>query len=234
MQYIEIGSTIAIYSIILTFAVYYKKRAKRPVAWWKMLFVLLVGLFSFSINFNFFGEMHKFAILPLGAVVFYFITRKKGDVWPTYKPFIWIGFLANYAFFVIGIALVPILNALYPPNNIDTYIKNVQEAAIITTHMSASEHVRLTENAQQLLLNSTNEQFNADEWYYDLRESVRYYNDEQFPYMLSNVTKPLGMNEKVLHFVEKDGQGLLIITDNVQYYFRTVEPFIQVGDADEN
>ena len=57
----------------IIFLVYrvYKKQTVRPKVW-KILIIMFVGLFSFSIKWNMFDTMLKFPILPLGVWILYF------------------------------------------------------------------------------------------------------------------------------------------------------------------
>ena len=56
----------------------YVKQEFRPKVW-KMVVVVFVGLFSFSINLPFMDQQIKIAILPLGVWILYGIYSKKNE-----------------------------------------------------------------------------------------------------------------------------------------------------------
>ncbi|CAM5222527.1 hypothetical protein UACE39S_02711 [Ureibacillus acetophenoni] len=72
------------------------KRAKIAVA-------IVVGLFTFSINFG--NEMMKISILPLGVWILYFAFRNKGESWEKYRAYAWLGFWANFIFLARNIGI---------------------------------------------------------------------------------------------------------------------------------
>ena len=65
--------------VFLAYRVYKKQTVKPKV--WKILIVMAVGIFSFSINWNLFNTMLKFPILPLGVWILYFIFKGKDERW---------------------------------------------------------------------------------------------------------------------------------------------------------
>ena len=92
--------------IFLAYRVY-KKQSVRPKVW-KILLVMFVGLFSFSINWNMFDTMVKFPILPLGVWILYFILKGREERWQTYRSFAWLGFWANFIFLASTLIAIPV------------------------------------------------------------------------------------------------------------------------------
>jgi hypothetical protein len=75
----------------------YKKLSAKPKVW-KVIFAIFIGLFSFTINMEWFHTFVKIPILPLGVWILYAVLNRKEDRWDTYRRFAWIGFLANFIF----------------------------------------------------------------------------------------------------------------------------------------
>lgn len=221
MQYIEYARILTVYAIIffIAYRIYQKQEIKG--SWWKAIILLFVGIFSFSIEFSFFGQMHKFALIPLGVGLFYFWTSKQPTSREKYKSIVWLGFFANYAFFVTSIITVLIIKLLFPSDELTTYVQALDEAEIIITHRGTEDPLQLSDDAYELLKTSTLTEFEPDQWYFNQLD----YTKEQFPYMLYDVTTPAGLPYDVFFFVEEDGQGLLVQTPEQHYYFRTLEPF---------
>ena len=231
VYYIEIAFILIVYISIIFAAYILKKRTTQNIAWWEIVLFLIVGIISFSIELEFFGTMYKFALLPLGAVLFYLFTRNKESAREKYKPFVWLGFVANYVFFITGILTIPVTNAIFPPNELSTYIKSLEQAQILTTHISAVQTLSLKDNATELLQEATLTTIEADQWYGEQLIDQKLYSVEKFPYLLTDVTAPAGMKEEVFYFVEQEGKGLLIQTPASHYYFRTTVPIVQnVGE----
>src|SRR5574342_804719 len=113
----------------------YKKQEMKPKIW-KVLIVVLVGLFSFSINIPVMEQQVKLAILPLGVWIIYWIysRRNEGQSWKRYRQYAWIGFIANYFFLVMSLLIIFIHGWKYPKHEISTYISNFQDSSIIKTH----------------------------------------------------------------------------------------------------
>ena len=227
MQYVETGIIGTIYLTLLFIAIRIYLRQETKGKWWAIVPLFFVGLFSISFELSLFGQMYKLAILPLGAGLFFLFTMSRHEVRKTYKPYIWLGFLANYGFFIGGIVTIFLTNALFPPGQLLTYIKSFEEATIMITHPSVQDEVHLTKNAYELLEKSVPTEVQAHEWYNEQAYNQRAYKVEKFPYMLQNVTAPAGMNMDVFYYIEQDGQGLLMQTPNRHYYFRTSDTFIE-------
>lgn len=220
MLYVEAVITLSIYAIIILLAIRIYKRQPIKGVWWIILLFYFAGLFSISIDLSLFGGVHKLALFPIGVAIFYLFTINNVEARNIYKPYIWLGFLANYAFFIGSIFTLFMTNALFPPGQLATYSKSFEEATIFTIHPSASNQVQLSSNAYELLQHATQTEVNAHEWYTASKE-------EKFPYMLQNVTPAAGLKLDVLYYIERDGKGLLVQTYDEHYYFRTTESFIE-------
>lgn len=229
MSFITLIGNLLVYITVFIFAFKFNKRASERVSWWKIVIVLFIGLISFSIHLEFFGTLHQFALLPLGVFLLYIFTRKNKLRWYKYRLFAWLGFCANFGFFIVSIATIPIFNSVYPPNEIDTYIKSIEHARILNTHISKTEPVKLVKNAHELLQQSEQDRVKWDDWFYEHTDSMHQYSYETFPYMLTDVEYPFGMDKPVNFYIEQDGMGLLIMTDDLQYYFRSKQPILEVG-----
>lgn len=55
------------WGIILTLVIIVYRKQAEKVRLWKILIAYIIGLVSFSISFQYFGEGLKIAILPLGV-----------------------------------------------------------------------------------------------------------------------------------------------------------------------
>jgi len=201
----------------------YKKRVNKPKLW-KVIIVIYIGLFSFSFNLDLFGTLIKFAILPLGVWVLYFVLKTKENRWEMYRRYAWLGFLGNYIFLGVTLLTIPLQHMLYPQDEASTYIANVKHAEIISTH-SSGENVVLKQDTLQKQINELEpESIHAQTWYYDIstineKENI----SEKFPYQLVGFTPKWGGGKKYVSniYVESDGKGLLIMTPKQQLYFRT-------------
>ncbi|WP_240335224.1 hypothetical protein [Paraliobacillus sediminis] len=99
----------------------YKKQAV-GLRVWKIVFVILVGLFSFSINWNAFDTLIKIPILPLGVWVLYAVLKRKEGRWQNYRLFAWLGFWSNFIFLISSLISIPIQQVVYPPDQPSTYL----------------------------------------------------------------------------------------------------------------
>jgi hypothetical protein len=223
---------IALIMILLAIRMIYSKQELKPKLW-KILIVVFVGLFSFSINLPFMDQQVKLAILPLGVWILYGIysRRSEGNSWETYRRYAWLGFLTNYLFLVMSI-LIPLVHVgFYPKNDITTYISEVKSAQLIRTHPSA-DNLTLDHHLLLSQIDSMkNEPVYSDEWYretFEMRaEEER--KDERFPYQLTGITSKWGSGAQSLIHVERDGKGILITTGQEQFYFRSDQSFLKEG-----
>ena len=138
---VEVIVTILAWCVIAWIAYrLYKGQSDKPEIW-KVLVVILVGLFSFSFNTEMFGMVMRISILPLGVWVLYAYFRKKNDEWQTYRPFAWFGFAANFILLIFTLLVVPIFFAIYPENEPSTYLSNIDDASLIGGD-DQIEHIR--------------------------------------------------------------------------------------------
>lgn len=204
----------------------YKKKLIKPKVW-KVLIVVIMGLLSFSIKWVVFGKIMNVAILPLGVWLLYFFMRKNEEKWQRYRSFAWIGFWGNYIFLSLSLVMIPIHFVLYPPKEPTTYIANVENASVISSHSSVS-NVTLNKEMLQDQLNIMKETpIYSDEWYLAIREQKK----ERFPYILINTLPKWGSGIATIIYVENDGKGLLITSDKQQQYYRFNQSVLEEGDS---
>lgn len=227
---IEIATSILAWVIvgILAFRIY-KKRLERPKTW-KILIVIVVGLFSFSINWSAFDTLVQIAILPLGVWILYAFLKRKAGRWEKYRHFAWLGFWANFIFLGTTLMAIPINHLVYPENEPQTYISSVENASIIAIHPSAKKHMLVKENLQKQIHNLKPQNFFSDEWYNETyMEAEPNKRKERFPYLLTNTLPKWGSGLGATIYLEKDGKGLLIATPKKQFYFQSDELLIEEG-----
>ncbi|MEH7225156.1 hypothetical protein V7112_15210 [Bacillus sp. JJ1566] len=119
-------------------------------------------------------------------------------------------------------------HVLYPPNNISTYISNVENVTIINTHPSAEDVTLQKDILNKQLPNMKITEFFSDIWYeetYMLGEPNT--RKERFPYQVVGIQGKWGSNLHTTIFIEEDGKGLLIATSKKQYYFRSDDSFLE-------
>jgi hypothetical protein len=218
--------------ILLAIIMIYRKQELKPKLW-KILIVVFVGLFSFSINLPFMDQQVKLAILPLGVWILYGIysRRSAGNNWKTYRKYAWLGFFANYLFLAISIFISLVHAGIYPKNDIGTYISEMKDAHITKTHPSAG-NLRLDRHLLLSQIDSMkNEPIYSDEWYRETFETSAEIErkDERFPYQLTGITSKWGSGFQSLIHVERDGKGILITTGQEQFYFRSDKSFLKEG-----
>lgn len=218
--------------ILLAIRMIYGKQELKPKLW-KILIVVFVGLFSFSINLPFMNQQVKLAILPLGIWILYGIysRRSESNSWETYRKYAWIGFFANYLFLAISIFIALVHAGIYPKNDLGTYISEMKGAQIIKTHPSAA-NLTLDRHLLMAQIDSMeNEPIYSDEWYRETLETSaeEARKDERFPYQLTGITSKWGSGVHSLIHVERDGKGILITTGQEQFYFRSDQSFLKEG-----
>ncbi|MCA0972406.1 hypothetical protein LCM20_17565 [Halobacillus litoralis] len=223
-EFIPFLVTVLNWGIILTIAHFiYIKQNIKPKRW-KVFVVIFVGIFAFHFSWQSSGTVLRFPILPLGVWILYGILKKKEGRWRTYRRFAWLGFWANVLFLATSLLSAQVQPLVYPPDEVSTYIADVQQAEALHVHPSADdlsvEHDLLTEqNWQEAPVQSV-------AWYEahrDERERV----DEQFPYLLKGYEPKWGSGAESRIYVEKDGKGLLISTAEQQYYFQAEQSVFQ-------
>ncbi|WLR56955.1 hypothetical protein LC048_08835 [Mesobacillus subterraneus] len=211
----------------------YTKQESKPIIW-KLVIVILVGLFSFSINLPYMDQQIKLAILPLGVWILYGIYSRKneGISWDQYRKYAWLGFFANFIFLAVSLINPLIHCAIFPGNEISTYLSNSNKGKIIQTHPSA-DHKKLDRDSLLIQMDSIKEEpVFSEKWYYETFESgiERSKAEERFPYQLARTKAKWGSGIDPMIFVEQDGKGLLISTGQKQLYFRAEKTFLKKGE----
>lgn len=213
--------------IFLAYRVY-RKQSVRPKVW-KVLLVMIVGFFSFSINWNMFDTMIKFPILPLGVWILYFIFRGKEIGWQRYRPFAWLGFWANFIFLASALIAIPFHHMIYPKNEPSTYISNIDNASIVNIHPSAKDNRSVNkESLQKQLDTMSKEMIFSEQWYEDTYMNIESnQRNERFPYQLIGTSSKWGSDLETIIYIEDDGQGILVSTPQEQLYFRSEDSLIE-------
>lgn len=200
----------------------YRKQEIRPKVW-KLIIVIMVALFSFSFDWIQNDTKLRFAILPLGVWLLYFICKGKEGRWQKYRKYAWLGFWSNYILLAASLLALPIHSVFYPKDNLATYISNVRHAEIIAIHPSANYEVTLdVDRFRQQLPSMELSPTLSDQWYLEI---VQYAHEERevqekFPYMLAGVKSKWGSGISSVIYVEHDGKGLLITHREQQLYYR--------------
>lgn len=212
---------------------FYKKQDIKPKIW-KTVIVLFIGLFSFSINLPYMNQHVKLAILPVGVWIIYGLYSRKneGRSWDKYRKFAWLGFFANYLFLVSSLVIPLVHGAIYPKNEISTYLSDFTEARILKSHPSASDKTLHSDLLLDQLDSMTKEPIYSDIWYQETFETgkERAKQDERFPYQLAGTRAKWGSGTDPMIFLEQDGKGVLVKTPKEQFYFRAKEPFLKEGN----
>jgi hypothetical protein len=202
----------------------YKRLAAKPKVW-KVLFAILVGLFSFTVNMEWFHTLVKIPILPLGVWILYGVLKSKEGRWETYRRFAWIGFLANFIFLAGTLITIPVYSLIYPENDLSTYITGTKEASTNIIHPSGEGRTLDQEELMKQL--SEMEQVEFDSWVWFDEAGGRYSKNERFPYQLVGTTPKWGSGLNPDIYMEQDGKGILISTRKNQYYFRFPETVLE-------
>ncbi|WP_428909971.1 hypothetical protein [Niallia sp. Krafla_26] len=215
-----------VFMIFLAYRIYKKQTVKPKI--WKILLVMFVGLFSFSINWTMFDEMVKFPILPLGVWILYFIFNRKEERWQMYRPFAWLGFWANFIFLASTLIAIPVHHVVYPKDEPTTYLSRVENSSMIHIHPSAKDLSLNKEILLQQLPTLKQETFFLDQWYEDTyMDTEPNDRNERFPYQLIGTSPKWGSGIDAIIYMEDDGKGLLISTPQKQLYFRSEKSFLE-------
>jgi hypothetical protein len=196
--------------------------------------VIFVGLFSFSINLPYMDQQIKLAILPLGVWILYLIYSRKneGICWDQYRKYAWLGFFANFIFLAVSLINPLIHSAIFPANDISTYLSDINNGEIIQTHPSAGSKI-LDRDSLLVQLDSIKEEpVYSERWYYEAFESGIEIPkaEERFPYQLAGTEAKWGSGIDPMIFVEQDGKGILISTGQNQVYFRAEKTLLKKGE----
>ncbi|MCA1032537.1 hypothetical protein LCL95_16110 [Bacillus timonensis] len=216
----------------IAYRIYTKQESKPRI--WKIVFVMMVGLFSFSINLPFFDTIIKISILPLGVWILYAVLKGKAGRWEKYRRFAWLGFWANFIFLASTFISIPISYFAYPEDHPATYISDVSNASVVPIHPSAKDESLHKEVIINQLANFERERIINDVWYEETYMNAEpSKQNERFPYLLINVKPKWGSGIKSMIYIENDGKGLLISTADKQYYFRSNSSVLMGGSKDE-
>ncbi|MCZ8537108.1 hypothetical protein M9R32_07955 [Paenisporosarcina quisquiliarum] len=224
---VEVSVTILAWCVIAWIAYrLYNRQADKPKIW-KVLVVMLVGLFSFLINIEIFGMLMRISILPLGVWILYAYFRKKNEEWQIYRPFAWLGFVANFIILAFALLAVPIFQFMYPSEP-STFLSNINDASIIPIHPGVRPQEMDKENALATLLDFSEEPIHSEVWYREADlEADSTNTQEKFPYQLIGVIPKWGSGLISVVYIEEDGKGLLISTPKEQHYFRFKHSLIE-------
>lgn len=210
---------------VFTYRIYKKQPVKPKV--WKVAIVVVIGISSFSFNWNLENGLARLPILPLGVWILYGFLRRKEGRWKSYRAFAWLGFWANFLFLAASLLAIPIHQVVYPPNEPSTYLAGIENASIIYTHPSAIDR-SLSKGKLPLL---TQENIYSDQWYMDTYMNTEATEKkERFPYQLVGTTAKWGSGLDTLVFIEDDGMGILIATPKKQLYFRSTDSLLGGGE----
>lgn len=229
-HFIEIISVILAWCVI-GIIVYrmIKKQPVRPKVW-KVCICVLVGIFSFSINLPpIFDTPIKISILPLGVWILYGILKRKEGRWQMYRPFAWLGFFANFIFLAASLLAVSAQNALYPKNELLTYISNVENASIRIIHPSGRESSLEKDHLLKQIHNMSQEEIHGQQWYQEkeIKDEQSTKRNERFPYQLIGTSSKWGSGLKPIIYLEADGKGILVSAPQKQLYFRSKQSLLK-------
>ncbi|WP_394189090.1 hypothetical protein [Paenisporosarcina quisquiliarum] len=231
MNIIELIATISAWIVIgwLTNFLYTKQEV-RPTLW-KVLLIIFIGFFTFSINWQMFNSYIKIPILPLGVWILYAVFKNKSKKWELYRPFAWLGFYANFIFLIALLLALPFNHFIYPESEFETYISNIENASVVNIHPSAKDSSLDKERLKKQTPFLSDELVQSHEWYLEMelnKHSKKVV--ERFPYQLIGFSTKWGSGLKTVVYLEKDGKGILISTKNKQLYFRSEHSLIKGGN----
>ncbi|TFD93613.1 hypothetical protein [Jeotgalibacillus sp. R-1-5s-1] len=202
----------------------------------KLIIVFLVGLFSFSIDLPFSGEILKVSILPLGVWVLYWILKRRNR-WGNYRKYAWIGFFSNFLFLASVLLTIWLTDLIYPEDELETYISDVSNAELMVSHPTGDQASLDTESLKSSIQSFQLADTDVIEWYHDsedwdIETNEPKEEDEKFPYLLINTENQQKL--QYLIYIESDGKGLLVTTKDQQYYFRSDEAEFLLKGEDES
>ncbi|MCD8510048.1 MAG: hypothetical protein LRY73_09390 [Bacillus sp. (in: Bacteria)] len=228
---IEIALSLLSWGLIIYFIFHlYQKQEVKPKIW-KAIIATLVGIFSFNFDFPMFGTILQIPILPLGVWVLLWYASSRPGAWDKYGRYAWLGFKANFIFLGATLLTVFLHHAIYPKDELSTYIADYENASIIALHPSAKEEVQFhKERFAQQFDSIKEEPFDSIDWYNELTFIEPEDRKEQFPYQLFGTSSRWGSGIPTLIYVEKDGKGILIDSSENQRYFRSEEAFLKGGN----
>lgn len=210
------------------FFVIRKKQKERPRIWVAFI-LLLIGLFSFSVNLLWDGLLLQISILPLGVwlvfLIYYFLDRhaafyKHQNRWYRHRPYLWLGFFTNYLFLIMMVLAHLLFSLVYPSKQLITFISDSGGASTLRIHNTAETRVFDKQALQTQLHQAQLKQVDGGEWFSSSDPTFNHGEaNEKFAYILVGTKAKWGSNLEPLIFVEDNGRGLLIQTEQQQYYF---------------
>ncbi|WP_342472436.1 hypothetical protein MHH70_02240 [Metasolibacillus sp. FSL H7-0170] len=219
--------TIISWLIVISAVVIIYRRQEKKGLIWKIIVAAFVGLFSFSITLTIFDRPVQFAILPLGVWVLFAILNRRGS-WDTYRRFAWLGFLANYLFFLLFFIGLLLNHFFYPKNELATYLNDVENADLIAIHPTGKQHIELDiPDDLRKVKAMPHDTYDVHVWYIDIVLNESSITNERFPYLLINTQAKPGSGLRPTIYVEENGKGLLITTQGKQFYFSLKDSIIR-------
>lgn len=211
---IDLITTVVAWCAIIALCMYlYKKSDQKPKVW-KVILVILISLFSFSVSFN---PGFKLPVLPLGVWLLYWYFHRKMERWQVYRKFAWLGFGANFIFLTFSLIQNPLHHAIYPQNLLSTYISNTENVSITAIHSSGTSTSIDKSLLHKQVPAAKRKPIDAMKWYNQIVMSKL--DDERFPYIIDGTKPKWGSGIKSVVYLEKDGKGLLVTTSGKQLYF---------------
>lgn len=220
-----------IFISVLAYRIYKSQEEKTKT--WKIILLLIAGLFSFSFTIPKDGELIRFAILPLGVMTLAFLFRNKKERWLVYRKYAWLGFWANYLFLLASLLSNPLHNAIYPEHLASTYIAKFDEPTLTVVHPSG-EGRTIGEEVFEIAVSDMISQgdFPPLDWYYEIENfepTEPIYVVERFPYIVNGVVSKWGSGIRSIIYLENDGKGILVSTPDGQHYFRSEHVLFEEG-----
>ncbi|QDP41988.1 hypothetical protein [Radiobacillus deserti] len=201
----------------------YKKR-KEATKIWVAILAVIVGLFVLSIDIPVQDVIIRLPILPLGAWILYFLWRRSNR-WETYRTFTWLGFLTSFISIAVMLGASFLHDLIYPKDSVSTYLANIESSKVIRLVDEAPPVTLQTSTLQKMLASLEMKEVDSITWYHKSTEGQQ----ELFPYQLMQAQPRFGSNIETVIYVHKDGNGLLIQTEDHQYYFHSDQSFLEKG-----
>ena len=150
----------------------------------------------------------------------------------SYRKYVWLGFFANYIFLIMSLSIGLLHEGMYPKNELPTYLDDLRNAELVTTHPSGISVQLDRDSLTSQLNNFKKKSFYSEQWYQETyfggeSEAKK---DERFPYQLVGFQPKWGSGITSIIFIERDGKGLLISTPGEQFYFTFEKSFLKEGE----
>ncbi|MGP4040531.1 hypothetical protein ACTWP4_11660 [Gracilibacillus sp. D59] len=216
---VELLASIPIWLVIVLGAIYFYRKKDEKMAIWKVAILIFVGMFTFDIHWNMENEW-KIPILPLGVWIIYFFMRKDAERWQRARTYAWWGFLSSYLLIFSGLIAILLQSIIYPEDEVETFLANVENVEVITIHPSGENISLDPETFSEALKTATREDLDLGQWR-DEDIQVEQEHAEEFPYMLEGIKSKWGSGYITTIFLDRDGHGLIVSTPEQQYYFET-------------